>query len=368
MKNTQIEYSSSERTATVYPEMEGLLPALSVEEFSALEADILENGCYTPITVNEDMVIIDGHNRYRICQKHDIPFRMQVFHFDDLLEAKQWAFNTQQGRRNLGKWALAKIAMKLKPDFEAQAKANQGTRTDLFLNSEKGITPMNTTKELAETVGIGIDTMSKAIRIKNSGLKAVEDALDAGDISIHKGYEIVKKVKHLPECMRQEMAEAAVAAVKYGDDSAWSETGEYIPREFFDAVEQEEIKSDMSGIMTDALLKTPPEDRDDMAEKMIHAARNVYEKDRQIDEEHKIAKLYINGFRYGNPVKATVENVRRYLKFTSMEPEEMEMSMEEAYEIARNFNSIGDIIKNEFLPKGWTEKQLIVDAESEDDD
>ena len=107
MKNTKIEYLSSERTPTVYPELEELLPALHGEEFSALEADILENGCYTPITVNEDMVIIDGHNRYRICEKHGIPFRMQVFCFDDLLEAKQWAFNTQQGRRNLGKWALA---------------------------------------------------------------------------------------------------------------------------------------------------------------------------------------------------------------------------------------------------------------------
>ena len=101
---------------------------------------------------------------------------------------------------------------------------------------------------------------------------------------------------------------------------------------------------------------------------MIHAAREVYKQDRRIDEEHKTAKLYINGFRHGNPVKATVENVRRYLKFTSTDPEDMVMSMEEAYEIARNFNSIGDIIKNEFLPKNWTSTPLIVDAESEDDD
>ena len=48
------------------------LPALSAEKLSVLEADILENGCYTPITVYEDMVIIDGHNCYRICQKRDI--------------------------------------------------------------------------------------------------------------------------------------------------------------------------------------------------------------------------------------------------------------------------------------------------------
>lgn len=94
MKNTHTEYLSSERTPTVYPEMEELLPVLSAEEFSALEADILVNGCYAPITVNQDLVVVDGHNRYRICQEHDLPFRMQVFQFDDLLEAKQWAFQT----------------------------------------------------------------------------------------------------------------------------------------------------------------------------------------------------------------------------------------------------------------------------------
>ena len=70
MQNTKTEYSSSERTPVVLPEMEQLLPPLSAEQFSALEGDILENGCYAPIIVNEDMVIVDGHNRFRICEGH----------------------------------------------------------------------------------------------------------------------------------------------------------------------------------------------------------------------------------------------------------------------------------------------------------
>ena len=56
---------------------------------------------------------------------------MAVFSFEDLLEAKQWALDTQKGRRNLEKWELGKIALKLKPEIEAKARANQGTRTDL---------------------------------------------------------------------------------------------------------------------------------------------------------------------------------------------------------------------------------------------
>ena len=44
---------------------------------------------------------------------------------------RQWALDTQKGRRNLEKWELGKIALKLKPEIEAKARANQGTRTDL---------------------------------------------------------------------------------------------------------------------------------------------------------------------------------------------------------------------------------------------
>lgn len=74
--------------------MEHLLPPLSVEQFSSLERDILENSCYTPIIVNEDMIIIDGHNRFYICEKHSLPYKMLIFSFNDLLKAKQWALNT----------------------------------------------------------------------------------------------------------------------------------------------------------------------------------------------------------------------------------------------------------------------------------
>ena len=104
---------------------------MSEEQLGALETDLLKNGCYTSIIVNEDLVVIDGHNRKSLCDKHGLPYQMLVFAFDDLLEAKQWALDTQKGRRNLDKWELGKIALKLKPEIEARAKANLGTRTDL---------------------------------------------------------------------------------------------------------------------------------------------------------------------------------------------------------------------------------------------
>ena len=174
MQNTKTEYGSYQRMPVVLPEMEELLPPLSAEQFSALESDILENGCYAPVIVNEDMVIIDGHNRFCICEKHGLPFRMLVFSFADLLEAKQWALDTQKGRRNLEKWELGKIALKLKPEIEARAKANmsagggnqksEGAKSGLA-TLPNPISAVDTRKELADAVGLGERTMGKVMQI-----------------------------------------------------------------------------------------------------------------------------------------------------------------------------------------------------------
>ena len=46
MQNTGTEYMSSERTPTVRQDFAELLPPLTDEQLSLLEADILKNGCY----------------------------------------------------------------------------------------------------------------------------------------------------------------------------------------------------------------------------------------------------------------------------------------------------------------------------------
>ena len=55
MRNTGIRYNSKERMPTVLSEMAELLPPLSGEQLAVLEADLLANGCYAPVIVNEDI-------------------------------------------------------------------------------------------------------------------------------------------------------------------------------------------------------------------------------------------------------------------------------------------------------------------------
>jgi hypothetical protein len=102
---------------TTVPELKNLIPTPSDEEISQLELNILQHGCQTPLqlwqvaksefypdtaTTNEILyVLIDGHNRYQICKKHNLAFEVYILSFKDLKEAKDYMINLQLGRRNL---------------------------------------------------------------------------------------------------------------------------------------------------------------------------------------------------------------------------------------------------------------------------
>ena len=298
MRNTGTIYSSTERSLTVLPEMAELLPPLTGEQLAALEADILKNGCYSPVIVNEDMVIVDGHNRQRLCEQHGLPYQMAVFSFADLLEAKQWALDTQKGRRNLDKWELGKIALRLKPDIEARARENMGTRTDLLTTLSEGqppAPPVNTRKELADTVGIGEVTMGKVMQIDEHAPTAVKEALDSGDLSINQGYNITRQVRELPEEQREEAAALAVELEK--------------------------------------------------------AKKEIRQCDAAADRRGRIADLFCKAFEKAVLLTPTEENVRIWAECTRMTREEIEDSVKDARELAEVFSTIAGILES-LLPGG----------------
>ena len=295
MRNTGTIYSSTERSPTVLPEMAELLPPLTGEQLAALEADILKNGCYSPVIVNEDMVVIDGHNRQRLCQQHGLPYQMAVFSFEDMLEAKQWALDTQKGRRNLDKWELGKIALRLKPDIEARARENMGTRTDLSATLPKGSEPVDTRRELADAVGLGERTMGKVMQIDEHAPAAVKEALDSGDLSINQGYNITRQVRELPEEQREEAAALAVELEK--------------------------------------------------------AKKEIRQCDAEADRRGRIADLFCKAFEKAVLLTPTEENVRIWAECTRMTREEIEDSVKDARELAEVFTAIAGILET-LLPGG----------------
>ena len=302
MKNTGITYSSAERVPVRLPEMAELLPPLSEEQLAALEADLLKNGCYSPVIVNEDMVIVDGHNRQRLCEKHGLPYQMAVFAFDDLLEAKQWALDTQKGRRNLDKWELGKIALKLKPEIEARAKANMYAGGQAYRPSEEGsamlpnlpISSVDTRKELADAVGLGERTMGKVMQIDEHAPAPVKEALDKKELSINQGYNLTRQLQEVPEEQREQAA--------------------------LEALELEKAK------------------------------KEIRQKDAEIDRRSRIAGVFCKAFEKAVLLDVTEENVRIWVECTRMNQEEVTDTVKEARELAETFAFIADILEQKVLP------------------
>lgn len=89
----------------VEKDLEDLITPLNKEEFRQLQANILAEGCRDPLVVwskgNKTLVLIDGHNRFRICQKHDISFSIKEVELENVEEVKLWMLTNQLGRRNL---------------------------------------------------------------------------------------------------------------------------------------------------------------------------------------------------------------------------------------------------------------------------
>ena len=87
---------------TIDPEFANKIPPLREEELKQLEENILADGVVINPLIVWDGVIVDGHNRYRILQKHpEIQFTTYEKKFTDRYAAIAWICKNQLGRRNL---------------------------------------------------------------------------------------------------------------------------------------------------------------------------------------------------------------------------------------------------------------------------
>jgi hypothetical protein len=107
---------------TILDELKDLIQPLQKDEFEGLETNILANGCKDSLVIwqtteqkvnpssetdLELFVLVDGHNRYLICQKHNLPFNIVLMFFETILDVRNYMLDLQMGRRNLSPTQMA---------------------------------------------------------------------------------------------------------------------------------------------------------------------------------------------------------------------------------------------------------------------
>ena len=199
---------SNNPTLKINPKFEKLIRPLSKEESEDLEKSILALGCQDAIKTWSGY-IVDGHNRYRICSKHNVPFKTEKITFPDESHAFEMIYLNQTGRRNINDYCRAEAVVALKKIYAERAKKEQGARKDLkpvnknipqnSAESKKSKDYKETTPyKLAKKAGVSHDTIHRVDKITESATEEEKEKLRKGKLSINKVYTEKQKGKLLP--------------------------------------------------------------------------------------------------------------------------------------------------------------------------
>lgn len=138
-------------------EFKALIPPISTEEFEQLERNILSDGCRDALVIwGGHGILLDGHNRLDICQRHDIPFRTMELNLNDRESAEDWIDANQLGRRNLTPDAF-KLLLGRRYNRTKKSYVEAGA-----LKSRGQIDPGRTAEKLAMQHGVSSATVKRA--------------------------------------------------------------------------------------------------------------------------------------------------------------------------------------------------------------
>lgn len=201
------------RVLKIDPEFENKIPALTQDEFIKLEENILADGeVREPLVVWGD-TIIDGHNRWKIIQKHpEIPYKVKQIDFADKYAAIVWMCRNQLGRRNV---TDEQKTVLIGEAYKAQKMSAGGDRrSENFSKDQNGPLKIyeNTAQRIADDFKVGEQTVKRAQQFVDGlneadkvspGFKA---AVISGNLKAPKN--VISSIRHMTEEEKKETVSA----------------------------------------------------------------------------------------------------------------------------------------------------------------
>ena len=98
--------------STVNEELQRYIDPLTPEEHDSLERSIQAEGCRDALVLWGE-ILVDGHNRYGICQKHGLPFQtVQNTRFQSIEDVHLWMIDQHLGRRSVSDFQRGVLALR----------------------------------------------------------------------------------------------------------------------------------------------------------------------------------------------------------------------------------------------------------------
>ncbi len=204
----------------VNEELKAYIDPLTPEEHEALERSILTEGCRDALVLWGD-VLVDGHNRYAICQKHGLPFQtVQNTRFQSIEDVHLWMIDQHLGRRSISDFVRGVLALR-KKDIVTERRARTASASSATADADASTSsaassddtsvpppaPLNSREAIAKAARISSTQVQMIEKIQKQAAPEVVAAVKSGTISIN----AAAAVASLP-------AEEQVAAANAGKD------------------------------------------------------------------------------------------------------------------------------------------------------
>ena len=198
----------------VNPELKAYIDPLSADEYAALERSILAEGCRDALVLWGE-VLVDGHNRYGICQKHGLPFQtVQNTRFQSMQDVHLWMIEQHLGRRSVSDFQRGVLALRQKDILaerqmsQSSASASADSSSSEEASAETGIrAPLSGREAIARAARLSSNQVVLIEKSQKQAAPEVVAAVKSGSISIN----AAAAVASLP-------ADEQVAAAQAGTD------------------------------------------------------------------------------------------------------------------------------------------------------
>jgi hypothetical protein len=151
-------------------ELRAYIDPLTEDEYASLERSLLTEGCRDALVLWGD-VLVDGHNRYSICQKHEIPFNtVQNESFQSMEDVYLWMIDNHLGRRSVSDFQRGTLALRKKEILSARQVQIQPPPSASSEENRSEEAPV----QCATTPPISREAIARAARVSSATLGQIE--------------------------------------------------------------------------------------------------------------------------------------------------------------------------------------------------
>ena len=212
-EHNESEYKTV-KTITINPQYSDLVYPLLKLEYETLKYSISESGLHLPIIINQDNVILDGHNRLKICQELGIEPKFEVKEFQDPLQEKEFVIEINLKRRHLNSFQIAELEYKMEEIYKEKAKQRRfsnlkNVNKEIISTAPNDAIDVNkeetckVSEIIAKKTGLSPSTYERAKKIIEEGSEKVKEKLRANKTTISKEYDKIQRDLKRQELLSQ---------------------------------------------------------------------------------------------------------------------------------------------------------------------